>query len=243
MLKKSLAMFVAVAVLAGCHSQDTVSKPSMALFAEQEANVDPYQTRIIVDKHYMRMDDGAGGKDFVLLDRKAKMIYSINSDNKTIMTIKMRPVDIKPPIKLNMESNKVDSLKNAPSIDNKKPEHYAFSVNNKVCYEAVVVKGMLPDMVAAMKTFAKILAGDSAVTFKNIPADVQNACDMAGNTFAPTRHLDIGFPIQEWKKGYSRTLLKFNKDYKIEPKLFELPKGYYQFAVDDFRAGKVKIPE
>ena len=66
----------------------------------------------------------------------------------------------------------------SPSIDNKQPEHYAFSVNNKVCSQAVVVKGLLPDMVKAMKTFAEILAGDSAVTFNNIPADMQTACDI-----------------------------------------------------------------
>ena len=243
MLKKSLFVFVTVLALTACQEKHVVTTPSMALFAEQEANVDPYQTRIIVDKNYMRMDGGTETKDFVLLDRKAKMIYSVNSDNKTIMTIAMRAVDVKPPYKLDMETNKVESLKDAPTIDNKKPEHYAFSVNNKVCFEAVVVKGMLPDMVEAMKTFAEILAGDSAVTFNNVPADVQNACDMAGNTFAPTRQLQIGFPIQEWKKGYSRTLLKFEKDYKIDPKLFELPKDYFQFAVQDFREGKVKIPE
>ena len=102
---------------------------------------------------------------------------------------------------------------------------------------------MLPDMRKAMQTFAEILAGDSAVTFNSIPADMQNACDMAGNTFSPSRHLKLGFPIQEWKEGYSRTLLEYKEDYPIDPKLFELPKDYFQFSVQDFREGKVKLPE
>lgn len=242
MIKKTLLILVTCMSLIACQHKVVVT-PSMALFTEQETGVAPYQTRIIVDQDYMRMDDGPASRDFVLLDRRAKKIFNINNDNKTIMTIASRAVDVKPPIKLDMRTDKVDSMKAAPSIDNKQPEHYAFSVNNKVCSQAVVVKGLLPDMVKAMKTFAEILAGDSAVTFNNIPADMQTACDIAANTFAPTRHLQMGFPIREWKKGYSRTLLNFKKNYKIDPKLFELPKDYFQFAVQDFREGKVKIPE
>lgn len=241
MLKKILLCLL-IAVAAGACQKKVEVKPSMALFGEQETDVDPYQTRVIVNQAYMRMDDGKDSKDFVLLDRKARKIYSINSDNKTIMTIDYRLVDVERPIELLISNDRVKVKEDIPTIDGKTPEHYAFSVNGKVCYEAMLVKDMLPDMRKAMQTFADILAGDSAVTFNSIPADMQNACDMASNTFAPSRHLKLGFPIQEWKEGYSRTLLEYHEDYAIEPSLFELPKDYFQFSVQDFREGKVKIP-
>ena len=242
MFKKIIVFVFVLVFISACQDKASV-KPSMALFAEQETDVDPYKTRIIVSKYYMRMDEGEDSNDFVLLDRKAKIIYSANSDNNTVMTIASKKIGIESPVKLSIRNDKVSSSEKVPMIDGKTPEHYAFSVNNKVCYEAMLVKGMLPDMVKAMQSFADILAADSAVTLGVMPADMQNACEMAGNTFAPSRHLKFGFPVQEWKQGYSRTLLEYNEDYKIDPKLFELPKDYFQFSVQDFREGKVKIPE
>ena len=242
MFKKILLFLFVLVFISACQDKASV-KPSMALFAEQETDVDPYKTRIIVSKDYMRMDEGEGSKDFVLLDRKANIIYSANSDNNTVMTIAARKVDIESSTKLLIKNDKVSTTEKIPTIDGKTPEHYAFSVNDTVCYEAMLVKGMLPDMVKAMQSFADILAGDSAITFSVMPADMHNACDMAGNTFAPSRHLKFGFPVQEWKQGYARTLLEYKEDYKIDPKLFELPKDYFQFSVQDFREGKVKLPE
>jgi hypothetical protein len=242
MFKKIILLFVAALAVTACHKSPS-NKPSMALFVEQETDVDPYKTRVIATKDYLRMDEGVDGNDFVLLDRKQQQIYSVRSDNRTIMTIAVKKVDVESPIPLKISNDRVTSTKDVPQINGKTPEHYAFSVNDKVCYEAFIVKDMLPDMVKAMYEFALILAGDSTVTFNSIPADVRNACDMANNTFAPSRHLKLGFPVQEWKPGYSRTLLEYHEDYQVDPKLFELPKDYFQFSVQDFREGKVKLPD
>ncbi|MFO7603128.1 MAG: hypothetical protein R6X06_04850 [Gammaproteobacteria bacterium] len=244
MLKKIVLVLLVIVSVTACQEEVATSpKPAMVLFAEQEINVDPYQTRIIVNEDYMRMDEGNDTNDFVLLDRKAGTIYSVNSENKTVMSVTTREVDIEPPMQLSYSEDKVKSMQNAPAIDGKTPEHYAFSVNGKVCYEAILVKDMLPDMVKAMQDFSLILAGDSAVTFNAIPADMHNACDMAGSTFAPSRHLRFGFPVQEWKEGYSRTLMEYDQDYSIDPALFELPGDYFQFSVQDYREGKVQLPE
>lgn len=240
---RKITLFIFIAVLVSACQDKVTTKPAMALFVEQELDIEPYKTRIIVTADYMRLDDGKDESDFALLNRKTGTIYSVNSDNNTIMSVAAGKVDIKPPMQLSISNDKVTTTENIPSIAGKTPEHYAFSVNGKVCYEVMVVKGMLPDMVKAMQEFANILAGDSAITFNNIPADVRNACDMAGNTFAPSRHLQFGFPVQEWKKGYSRTLMEFNDDFKVDPKLFEFPKDYFHFAVQDYREGKVKLPE
>ena len=240
---KKILLFLFVAVLVSACQEPAITKPSMALFAEQETDVDPYKTRIIVNNDFMRMDEGEDSNDFVLLDRKARIIYSVNPDNNTVMSITSSKVDIESPMQLSISNDIVKSNEKIPTIDGKTPEHYAFSVNGKICYEAMLVKGMLPDMVKAMQHFADILAGDSAVTIDVVPADMRNGCDMAGNTFAPSRHLKFGFPVQEWKQGYARTLLEYKEDYKIDPKLFELPKDFFQFSVKDFREGKVKIPE
>ena len=240
---KKLLLFSFVTVFISACQEPVITKPSMALFAEQETDVEPYKTRIIVNQDFMRMDEGEDSNDFVLLDRKARIIYSANRDNNTVMTVASSKVDIESPMQLSISNDKVLSDEKIPTIDGKTPEHYAFSVNGKVCYEAMLVKGMLPDMVKAMQSFADILAGDSAVTIDVVPADMRNGCDMAGSTFAPSRHLEFGFPVQEWKQGYSRTLLEYKEDYKIDPKLFELPKDFFQFSVKEFREGKVKIPE
>ena len=56
---------------------------------------------------------------------------------------------------------------------------------------------------------------------------------MATHTFAPTRHLQFGLPIQEWdNSGFGRTLIDFKAHVKVDAKLFTLPKGFVHYTSD-----------
>lgn len=234
---KLLLIIVTTALLAGCESKPQEVR---IIFAEQEPGVDPYQTRVIVTKDFMRFDDGEGSVDFVLFDRKKNIIYSTNSSEKTVMSVAEKHKEVKPPFELNHSVKNLGLLKDAPKIQGKSPLHYQFITNDELCYEVVTVKGLLPDVVEAMKAFHKILQSDSKMTFHTIPADMYNACDMSMSTFAAARHLEYGFPIQEWTpNGTGRTLMDFDDNYKADKNLFELPEDYRLFSVQDFREGKV----
>lgn len=239
-VKLLLAVFIS-AVLSGC---DSKPQEVQIFFAEQEPGVEPYQTRLIVTKDFMRFDDGEGAVDFVLFDRKKNIIYSTNSGEQTIMSVLPKNKEVKPPFELKQSVKKLGMLKDAPKIQGETAQHYQFSTNDTLCYEVVSVKGLLPDVVKAMQAFQKILQSDSKMTFHTIPADMHNACDMSMSTFEAGRHLKYGFPIQEWTPdGTGRALIDFDDKFKADKKLFELPKDYQLYSVQDFREGKVQRQE
>jgi len=209
-------------------------------FVEFEKNVEPYATRLIVTQQFMRFDDGEGSEDFVLFDRQKAVIYSVNTAEETVMAVHRKNIELEPPFELILTHTKLDNLKDAPTIAGKQAQHYQFSANGERCYDVIVVPGLMPDVVNALREFGDLLASDSKVTFNNLPADLQKPCDISMNTFAPGRHLEFGFPIQEWSmNGSGRSLLDYQLDYQPDQTLFVLPDNYRQFTVQEFREGKV----
>ena len=235
-------------LLVGCNQQqdETVEqKPveetgaTLLNFIEHERGVAPYPTRLIVTDKFLRFDDGEGSADFVLLDRDKDVIYSVNSDEETVMAVHKKQIEIQPPFKLELTHKQIE-MQQAPEIEGGQPQHYQFSANGEKCYEVIAVQGLLPDVVTALQEFTDLLASDSKVTFSSLPADLHNPCDISMNTFAAGRHLAFGFPIQEWSvNGSGRALVDFQVNYQPADTLFVLPADYHHFTVQDFREGKV----
>lgn len=243
---KLLTVFIITLGLNGCDKPQPVveNRSALLFFTEYENNVDPYQTRLIVTKSFMRFDDGEGSEDYILFDRHKKIIYSVNTDEQTVMSVSEKHHDIKPPFELKLESKQLALEDNAPQIAGKEARHFRFLANDKACYDVIAVEGLMPQVVTALQEFNHILASDSAMTFNNLPADMQNACDMSMDTFAAGRHLEKGFPIQEWtESGTGRHLVDYNEDYQPDKSLFELPKDFKQYSVQDYREGKVSFDE
>ncbi len=249
-LKMLLGPILALLALSACQQNSPESradtsaeKPGtdiLLTFVEFEKGVDPYRTRVVVTPEFMRFDDGEGSVDFVLFDRRKRIIYSVNSEDETVLAVHPKQIKLEPPMKLALEAHALGNMADAPAIDGKIPQHYQFLANGEICYDTVSVKGLLPDAVDALRDFTAVLASDSKVTFNTIPADLHDPCDMSMSTFAAGRHFAYGFPIQEWSpKGSGRTLIDFRTDYRADPALFVLPKAYTHFTVQEFREGKV----
>ena len=241
---KKILVLMAFSNLFACTTKEQGN--TMVMFLEKEKGVEPYQTRMIISKEFVRIDDGQDSNSFVLFDRVKKIVYSTNPDDNAIMAVheKKMPENkkLEPPIKLVQTVKEVKDMQDAPEIGGQKPLHYQLSSNDKICSDVVAVKGLMPDVVKALSEFRTLMATDSASTFHNIPPELYDACNMSKSTFAPTRHLDFGFPIhQSDLDGYMRTLVNFQTDYKTDPKLFVLPEGFKRYTVKEFREGKVKI--
>lgn len=242
--KTVITGLAALALLGGCNktepSSESDKQTSVKIdFVEYEKYVKPYPTRLIVTNNYMRFDDGEGSTSYVLFNRETDTIYSVNDDERTVMSLSHQDTELEPPMELNLEERNLGTLEDAPSIQGMDPLHYEFSANGDVCYSVVAVKQLMPDVVDAMQAFSAVLASDSKVTFNNIPADLHDACDMSMSTFAAGRHLQHGFPIQEWSvNGDGRTLVNYDENYTPDPALFELPNEYQHFSIQDMREGK-----
>ena len=239
-LKYLILMFGVV--LAGCSKPQTGDV--LLHFMEQEKDVEPYPTRMIITKQYLRIDDGENASEFILFDRVNRVVYSVNDERRSVMSIHPKQVDLKPPMELKHSVKEMPVMKDAPKIDGETARHFQLYTNDKLCYDVIAVKNLLPDVVNAFSEFHSLMATDSALTFNNIPADMHDACDMSMSTFTPTRFLDFGFPIQEWGgREYMRVLIDYDQNYQADAKLFSLPAEYKRYTVQELREGKVSFAE
>jgi hypothetical protein len=119
-------------------------------------------------------------------------------------------------------------------IDGRKPVLYHFQVNDRTCYHAVVVDGLLEQAGQALAEYRRHLAGQHAAVMNRTPADLRNACDVSMYVLNPAHHLQYGFPIREWDdKGYTRVLLDYDTDFQASDDLFVLPVDYQRFSIGE----------
>lgn len=221
---------------AGAFAGDTERAGPVAavslIFQEQEAGVAPYTVRYIVTDRYLRIDDGGGAQDFILLDRQRRNVYSTNSEEQSILAIERRPRDVEPPKELVLEES-VEPMARAPSIAGRRAQHHVFRVNGRRCYDVVAVPGLLEGAVAALREYRLVLASEHKRMLPHVPADMQEPCDLAHNVFLPVRHLAYGLPVEEWaSNGLRRSLVDFDTEFSADPGLFVLPKGFPMYTLD-----------
>lgn len=239
----SICKVIPVLALMGALAACAQNPPNnqLLVFMNSEKGLKPYRTRIIVTPTTVRLDDGKGSKSYTLFDRKTRIARSVNTEKHTILVIKPKSIKVKPPIKLQYSVKDLGDMEGAPKVMGKYPKHYQQYANKKLCLDVIAVKGMLPQAIKALKEYHEMLASDSKVTVDNMPADMQDPCELARSTFAPTQYLQHGFPIQRWRKGYSKLLVDYKQNYHPDPKLFEIPSGYFTYSVQQVRDGLVDL--
>lgn len=232
-----LSALIFVGLSSGC-DRKAGSENLYLMFMEEAPETEAGPIRAIVTADYLRLDDGEGSENFILFDRKQRIIYSVARDRQQIITISEQKLDIASPLELKLSNEKQDDKTDVPSVGGKKPVHYKFKSGDEVCYETMSVKGMLPAYGKAMSEYHEVLASDSMVTLNSMPADLHNGCDLARHTYAPNRHFKQGLPVVYWQEGgASISLLDYKEDYQADKLLFELPKGYQQFSITELRGG------
>ncbi len=237
MMKKIIITLFALLV-AACQQ---TPQDQLIVYVENEEGVEAYKTRIIVSSKYIRFDEGDDSNTFLLFDRANKVAYSVNHEMKSTMVVHGKETDVAPPIALNHSVKIIDDVKDAPKIAGVALVHRRHSTNGQECFDVISAEGLMPAAVEAMIEFHQVLATDSASTFNIMPADMHDPCAISMSTFAPTRHLEHGFPVQEWKPGYARSLVDYNDRYKADASLFVLPKEYFSYTVQEFREGRVDM--
>lgn len=237
---KFISIFILLLVMgmtAGCDNKP-ISQNLYLKFVELEPDTDPANLRVIVTADYLRMDDGEGSSNYILFDRKQQIVYSIARDTRQIISItKQEQKDVTAPFDLKLAEAKLDDMPNVPLVGGKKPDHFQFKAGDKVCFETLSVKDMLPAYVQAMQEYNEVLANDSMVTLTNIPADLHEGCDLAKHTYAPNRHFKHGLPVMFWNEaGINISLVDYKEDYQADKLLFELPKDFQQFNITELRS-------
>lgn len=201
-------------------------------FEESEKGVEPYLTRMMVTPDFLRLDEGSDAGDFVLYERRQRVIYSITRDSDQMLKVVYRALELRPPTDLQLHQTPVPMQSDTPSIGGVQPVQWRFSANSKTCYEVISVPGLLPDAVEAMREYAQTLASEQAATLENTPPEMRDDCMLSNYIFSPLQHLQNGFPIREWSyNGYRRELIDYKHDMSFAPELFVVPPGYSAYSV------------
>ena len=210
---------------------------NLLIMVEHNAGEGSFTTRIFVNEGYMHMSDTRSPADYMLFNRKEKTIYNVTTEDKTILVIRDKPVNIQSPIKLDYQEESQPSSA-IPKINGKQATHYQYTANGKHCYDAVVMpKDFMPDVTAAMREFREVLAGEHATTVDRTPKELLDACDLSVNIFHATQHLDHGLPIREWDQhGYQRFLKDYRENLQASEGTFDLPKDFKRYSVGDVLA-------
>lgn len=240
-MKKGIPAILMASAMAGCAAPAPQPAPPpqpVALyFKQRDADSDFYPTRMLVTPAYLRIDGGKDDAgDFILLDRAARTIYSVNKTDRTVLVIKPLPVTLAAPTPFN---NTVKEEAGAyPEVGGRPVRHYVLSTNGRQCDEVFAADGFLPDAAAALREYMQVLAGEQAAAAANAPPGVESACDLADNVFVPDRTLAYGFPVrQQDATGRIRQLVNYDVHFTPDPKLFVLPPDYRRYTTGQERTG------
>jgi hypothetical protein len=226
-----LPVLLLVLLFGGCTQPDAEEQTTVTLlnYQEQEAGVEPYPLRVLVNKHFLRFDDGYAASDFMLMERDTQTIYSVSHEDQSILIISDYPAAAAAPEAIVLSEER-DADSAAPEIAGKKPVFIRFLASGTVCYHAVVVPGLLGQVSAALAEYATALGNRQFSDMASVPGEMQTPCFLSRYVYSPARHLRYGLPISEWDEaGYRRILVDFREGEKVSAGLFALPDGYESF--------------
>jgi len=209
-------------------------RSTVVIYQDVEKGIEPYVTRYIVNKNFMRIDDGKPNTGYVLLDRKKDIIYSVSLENESILLIAKKPMKIEKPANL---SPQVLIHKNPGKLklEGKQAHEFEVQVAGKHCRSNITVKGVLPEFVVALKQYRSILANQHAQNLFKTPVNMRDKCFMAYHIYHHDLHTSRGVVVRSWNnKGKQRMLRDYKKNQNAPESLFKLPKKYSQF-----KAGQV----
>lgn len=230
-MQRILIPFVALAAVA-C----TEAPPATAflVFSESEPGGASYPVRMLVTEKFLRIEDGDGKSGYILFDRAARTIYSVNNEARSTLVLQARPVTLARPKKFDNRAER--SPEKLPDVGGRTVVHYRLSTNGEHCFDVFAAEEFLPGPLAALREYHEALAFEQAAMQASMPAGLQSACDLADYVFLPTRHLAHGFPVRQISRGgVTRQLTDFKTGVPVEPKLFELPADYSRIAPAELR--------
>lgn len=185
-------------------------------YVDQDPGDPPYTTRMLVTSDFMRMDDGADDGDFILLDRRQRLVINVMRGNKLAMVftaaaLPPRPAGWKP----RLVTGKAARGK----------QRFSLGIHGVVCNEGVIALKAAPEAVRAMSELKSILAATQYRVWKETPREMQHDCDLANQVWDADAALKLGLPLEE--REFSGRLRQFESVSRqpVQPTLFRVPEG------------------
>jgi hypothetical protein len=183
--------------------------------------------RLLVTAAFLRLDKGSQDSGYILYDRRQRLIYSVDHENRSILVID--PPPLTETIKQQAPTISLQAVgpADAPEVGGVKPQQWVLNVAGKPCRNAFVLPGVMPKAAAAYGEYLRLLSQQQAQALTAIPAEFQDACDNAVHVFAADGLLRKGLPLNVWdSRGYRESLIDFRKAFTVTDNEFILPAGY-----------------
>jgi len=202
-------------------------------FQDQDPGAPAYPTRVLVTGSFLRIDNGKGSEDFLLLDRKKNRVYEVTQERREILVIDAEQPALAKPARWQVREDVVLS-------PDSRTQHVNVYVNGVLCTQVTVVPKLLPDAAMALGAYRQVLAGIQVLTYLDSPPELRNDCDLAQHVWEIAREFKHGLPIeQRYHDGRSRLLVDYH-DKPYQARLFVLPSGYRTVNIKELRAAPTK---
>ena len=211
------------------HSVSAKDINSLVLFYDEvEQGAGSQTMRYIVNKQYLRIDNGDDNADFILFNVKAKTIYSINHEDRTILKIENHPWQ-QPEFNFKVV-NSDKAMQGSPMIAGKQVYSYQVFADEVACTRVSLVKNMYADDMDIFYQYQQVLSGQQVATLKNTPEELHTPCFLIDQVYHSGNYYKAGLPVYI---GFSRGYEKFLKDFKeskFNEKIFMKPDGYEEYT-------------
>ncbi len=226
---KKLLVVLSLGLVMACKLGMAADIPvTQVIFEEVEPGIAPYTTRVLVNKRYLRLDEGEDDGDFTLFDRVKGEIHNYNQDDQSEMFIQ-RSAQVELDVQIDF-SIKRRVLVDAPHINNLVAVENSFFAQGELCKTSVNFAGLLPDVATALSQYQYVLMQQNRKTFSAIPDSVKTPCYLANNYLYQNAYLKVGFPAHVADtQGREKRLLDF-ASIKKPSQIFEPLKGYRVFS-------------
>ena len=203
----------------------------MVMFDESEPGLETYPTRMIVTERFLRMDANTHETEFLLFDRKERVIYNVSAFNRAILVVRDKPVTIEALMPLQSQREDLDDPRPATLAGHPVRAH-AYITNGKVCWRVdSVAAGPLLALRDALAEFHRVLAGEQAEIAQATPPSFHEACDLEHNVYRPDWYLEAGFPVRrDDLHGRVRVFREMDENFAVTPELFMLPAAFRRFS-------------
>ncbi|MBZ0071705.1 MAG: hypothetical protein WCY26_06495 [Thiohalobacteraceae bacterium] len=199
---------------------------SVLLWQEQEPGIEPYPNRMLITTDHLRSDDGEDDSDYLLFERRTGVLYSVSHERRALLVVTAEPLPAaagpRPEVQVDIATDP-----DAPLIGGQAVQAIRLHSGDALCMQAMVVPGLLPEAVAALREMRARLAGRQYRDLYKTPEEFRTPCFLANYVYEMDRALQTGLPIRESVSGGVRRALRdYRTGQTLPAALFELPADY-----------------
>lgn len=221
------------ACLVGKVQAETIAADLLLYRVDNQHAAAPYLSRIMVSDDMLRMDepgDDDSMQGYLLFDRKARLVLSVDPGTRTIMVIAPSPdaAAAKPADTLDIQSRPLDD---APLFAGKKPREHLISIQGKECTSLVAVEGEMPRAMKALREMSSVVADRHMRQLAIAGEMAEKDCKLWLDAYYPGVEYSKGLMLTLVSDSENRHLVDYKQSIEVDSELFEAPLEYNRFPM------------